>query len=121
MPVASRILGRTKGKILTDGECVRLASRVQVVESVGVFDQRIRGRAVLALTDRRLLLTTEPFIASRARLVAEWPTGGIRITLSKRKLGSNLIHVVTGDGERLSFEWVDGHKARQWATYRFRQ
>lgn len=120
MAAPSKHLERTRGRILAESEGLRVASRVLVVGSVGAIVQRRRNRALLALTDRRLLLVSETLRASRASVLASWPTRGLMITVSKPKLGNSVIQVVASDGTEARFEWLDGHSAREWACYRYR-
>lgn len=128
MPAPSKHLERTRGRILAESEQLRVASRVELVNGTEWLNTKIRGRLYLALTDRRLLLVNSSIWASRSRLLSEWPTGKLSISVTRRKLGGNLIHILpTGKKDEstasgfLSFEWVNGHRPREWANYRFRQ
>lgn len=128
MPAPSKHLERTRGRILAESEQLRVASRVQLVNGTEWLNTRIRGRLYLALTDRRLLLVNNTVWASKTHLLSEWPSGRLSISVTRRKLGGNLIHILpTGDTDEstasglLSFEWVNGHRPREWANLRFRQ
>lgn len=128
MPGPSKHLERTRGRILTDAERVRVASQVQVVSGDECLEGKVRGRLVLALTDKRLLLVANTPWRGSAKLVLERPTGGLKISVMKRKLGGNLIHIEPSDERSQSsgqtsmiFEWVSGNKPREWASLRFRQ
>lgn len=114
-------LERTRGRILDESERLRVASEVQFVDGPELLARAPRGTLHLALTDRRLLVVTGNRLARRARLVSEWPTGGLSISITRRRLGGNLIHIATTDASQLSFEWVRGHRPRDWEPYRFRQ
>lgn len=128
MPGPSKHLERTRGRILADSEQVRVASQVQVVNGAGCIDEKVRGRLFLALTDRRLLLVANTMWLGRSRLLSEWPTGRLRISVTRRKVGGNLIHIAPTDAASeatsqamLIFEWVSGNRPREWASFRFRQ
>ena len=113
MGVPSRQLERASGRMLDRGESLQVASRVQLVHPTAAGFDLERGKVVLALTDRRLLTITTSWF-NRSRLVGEWPAGGIRCSVSHRRIGSSLIHVHLASGGRLSFEWLGGHPAREW-------
>ena len=68
-----------------------------------------------------MLLVSKSIQAKRAEIIAQWPTGKLTIKAAKRKLGNNLIHIETGEGEDLWFEWINGHRPQEWANLRFRQ
>ena len=82
-----------------------------------------RGQAIILHRDERLLVVTGSLFPSRARVVAEFPTGRLSISTTKRRIGGNLIHIgtTTERGRALSFEWVRGNRPRDWEPYRFRQ
>ena len=121
MSAPTEYLERTRGRILAHSERIRVASRVQLFGKAIGFDSHLRGVLFLALTDRRLLIVTKSFRASRAKLLSEWPTGELRIKATRRKVGNNLIHIESGDGLDLSFEWINGHRPREWVNFRYRQ
>ncbi|MCP3991425.1 MAG: hypothetical protein GY724_20290 [Actinomycetia bacterium] len=121
MPAPTDYLERTRGRILAPDEHVRVVSRVDIVRSLPASTGHARGRVVLALTDSRLLLVTSSIRATRAQVIAQWPAGRLCIKAAKRKLGNNLIHIQTGEGQDLWFEWISGHRPQEWANLRFRQ
>ena len=121
MPAPTQYLERTRGRILAETERIRVASRVQLFGQASGLEIHARGGLFLALTDRRLLIVSKAIRASRARLLSEWPTGDLMIKVTRRKLGNNLIHIESLDGLDLSFEWIKGHRPREWANYRYRQ
>jgi hypothetical protein len=121
VPAPTQYLERTRGRILAESERIRVASRVQLLGKAKGLEKRSRGGLLLALTDRRLLVVTKAIRVSRARLLSEWPTGELRIKVTRRKLGNNLIHIVPVDGLDLSFEWINGNRPQEWANYRYRQ
>ncbi|MEL7155473.1 MAG: hypothetical protein AAFN30_02625 [Actinomycetota bacterium] len=123
MTAPHRHLERTRGRILDESERLRVASEVQLVEVDGPAPAVPRGTLHLGLTDRRLLVVATSLVTRRPRLISEWPTGGLAISITRRRLGGNLIHIATTSPERvqLSFEWVRGHRPRDWEPYRFRQ
>ena len=122
MPAPRKHLERTRGRILAESEQLRVASRVQMVSGSEWLAKKVRGRLYLALTDRRLLVVTDTVRAANARLLSEWPTGKLTISVTRRKLGGNLINIVPcGTPTPMSFEWVNGHRPRDWANYRYRQ
>jgi hypothetical protein len=119
VPVPRRQLERTLGRILGRSEQLRVASRVHVIGPAGGLGHGSRGKVILALTDRRLLLVNETVRASKTRLLAEWPADALDINVTTHKLGNCLITITAGD-RAISFERVDGHRGTEWATYRFR-
>ena len=121
MPAPTQYLERTRGRILAESERIRVASRVQLLSKANGLEKHTRRGLFLALTDRRLLVVSKAIRASRARLLSEWPTGELRIKVTRRKLGNNLIHIESADGLDLSFEWLNGHRPREWASFRYRQ
>lgn len=127
MTAPSKHLERTRGRVLSESEQLRVASRVHLVTGAEYLKTRIRGRIYLALTDRRLLVVTDTVRAVNARVLTEWPAGTVTISVTRRKLGGNLIHIhpVVSSGaaarETLSFEWITGHRPRDWANCRFRR
>lgn len=123
MPAPRTYLERTRGRILDESERLRVASVVQLVNGAESLDEAPRGPLHLALTDRRLLMIAGSMLARRAQLISEWPTGGLSISITRRRLGGNLIHIATAEPRtaELSFEWVSGHRPRDWEPYRFRQ
>ncbi len=121
MPAPTDYLERTRGRILAPAEHVRVVSRVDIVRSLPASTGHARGRVVLALTESRLLLVTSSIRATRAQVIAQWPAGRLYIKAAKRKVGNNLIHIQTSQGQDLWFEWISGHRPQQWANLRFRQ
>ena len=114
-------LEHIKTRVLGDSESLRIASRVRVPYSMEELGLQIRGTALLALTNSRLLLVSDGRRASRATILGEWPTGQLHISVRKPKVGSKLIQIATAPGIDLRFEWVDGDRPSIWASYRFRQ
>ncbi len=116
-------LERTRGRILLEAEHVRIASAVQLHSGAEVLGCAPRGVLHLALTDRRVVLATTSWPIRRSRLVAEWPSGAVTISVTRRRSEPNLINLARPDdttGSRVSFEWLRGHRPRDWAAYRFR-
>ncbi len=119
MPGPSRNLERTRGRILAESEPLRLASTVHVAGGRDRLGDRVRGKAVLALTDCRVLLVSNSLRAGGIRLLKDWPLTEVRISVTRQKLGNSMIHLMPGDGGDLLFEWLGGHRARSWAAHRF--
>ncbi|MDH3678931.1 MAG: hypothetical protein OEV40_03165 [Acidimicrobiia bacterium] len=120
MPPPSTHLERTRGHILGESERVRAASRVRLLDGIETLGVRTRGRLLLALTDRRLLLVAEARRAARSRLLAEWTIDGVKLAVSRPKLGNNIIEVRRHSERILRAEWAGGHEARVWAGLRYR-
>ncbi len=114
-------LEHIRNRVLGDSESLRIASRVRVPNSMDELGVQVRGTAVLALTDRRLLLVNDSRRARGAVIFGEWPAGQLHISTKKPKIGSKLIQIATAPGVDLRFEWVDGDRPSIWASYRFRQ
>ncbi len=123
MPAPRTYLERTRGRILEASELLRVASEVQLIEGGHLLADTPRGLLHLGLTDRRLVVVVRSRLTRRARLVAEWPTGGLGISTTQRRVGGNLIHIAPGgaDAVLLSFEWIRGQRPREWEPYRYRQ
>lgn len=123
MPAPRTYLERTRGRILDASELLRVASEVQLVEGGEALARSPRGILHLGLTDRRLLVVMGGRLTRRARLLAEWPTGALAISTTRRRVGGNLIHIAPGgnDAALLSFEWIRGQRPREWEPYRYRQ
>jgi hypothetical protein len=111
--VPSRQLERLRGRVLDEGEVLHVASTVQLVQGPPTDQALGRSRVMLALTDRRLLVIRAGWF-SRARVMAQWPNHELRFSVSTRRIGSRLVNVDLAGGERLSFEWLGGHPAREW-------
>jgi hypothetical protein len=121
LPAPTTFLERTRGRILAPDEHLRVASRVDIIQPLSTAAANVSGRFYLALTDQRLLLVSRSIQARRAEIIAEWPTGKLNIKAAKRRLGNNLIHIETGEGEDLWLEWISGNRPQEWANLRFRQ
>jgi len=112
-------LERTRGKILTEAEQLWVVSHVLLLRATPTTLRR--GRLVMALTDRRLLLVTSTMRASRAQLVREWRSGKLGIRTTRPKLGNDLIHIQVDDDTNLCLEHLGGHGSGEWDRYRYRQ
>jgi len=121
----SKYLERTRGQILSPSEDVKLASSVQAIGSTSSRYSHlripIRVRAFLALTDQRLLLVSQNLRANKARILFEWPSGELKFSTTRRKVGASLIHVGLPGGGRIDFGHFDGQSGHDWANLHFRR
>ncbi len=117
-------LETVRRRFLGSTETVHIATQVRPVEatqpSLAALPIALGSRAMLILTDRRLLVVRRRWPFSRPSVDVEWPNRELRFTSSAPRLGPSQVHVDFPGGGSIDFECLAGAPASRWSKAQYR-